>query len=83
MPHVMRAGASVVCCCPTVRMLGLEESSARSCTMRPAGWRLAGCCFVHMSRCFVHVRLTDGQFAAAKYYRLAEKAGNKTLGNTW
>lgn len=23
------------------------------------------------------------QFAAAKYYRLAEKAGNKTLGNSW
>lgn len=23
------------------------------------------------------------QFAAAKYYRLAEQNGNKTLGNTW
>ncbi|KAK0751711.1 hypothetical protein B0T18DRAFT_75690 [Schizothecium vesticola] len=23
------------------------------------------------------------QFEAAKYYRLAEKSGNKTIGNTW
>jgi len=23
------------------------------------------------------------QFAAAKYYRLAEKNGNKIIGNTW
>jgi hypothetical protein len=30
-------------------------------------------------------RETDSnfQFASARYYRLAEKAGNKTLGNTW
>lgn len=25
----------------------------------------------------------DAQFAAAKYYRLAEEAGSKTLGNSW
>jgi hypothetical protein len=26
---------------------------------------------------------TMAQFAAAKYYRLAEKGGSKTLGNSW
>jgi hypothetical protein len=33
-----------------------------------------------------HVRLTvrnTKQFEAAKYYRLAEKNGNKIIGNTW
>lgn len=34
-----------------------------------------------------HMRLIRAtslvQFASARYYRLAEKAGNKTLGNSW
>lgn len=29
------------------------------------------------------MRLTMQQFAAAKYYRLAEKNGNKIVGNSW
>jgi predicted component of type VI protein secretion system len=30
------------------------------------------------------MRLTSNpQFAAAKYYRLAEEGGSKTLGNSW
>lgn len=32
---------------------------------------------------FYHTRLTVQQFAAAKYYRLAEKNGNKIIGNSW
>jgi len=28
-------------------------------------------------------RCPSVQFAAAKYYRLAEDKGNKTLGNSW
>lgn len=32
---------------------------------------------------YLRLTLCFSQFLSAKYYRLAEKAGNKTLGNTW
>lgn len=31
----------------------------------------------------VRLTLLPNQYAAAKYYRLAEQNGNKTLGNSW
>ncbi len=41
----------------------------------------------HFAPFACHIRLADAQhqqqYTAAKYYRLAEKNGNKIIGNTW